>query len=74
MSKYDWLGVRREIEFLFMYKNTIWGSNLEPRLCEFSGDSWRYDGDGFKCEKVKTKVNFKGDWRESLEKRPCSTQ
>lgn len=69
-TKYDWSGVPSWVNFLFRYENTVWGSNLEPRICEFSGNSWRFSGDGFKVEKIDCVVVFDGNWQDSLEERP----
>lgn len=70
MSKYDWCKAPAWVNFIFKYNDIVWGSNFEPRICELSGNSWRYSGDGFKCKKIKCDSYFHGDWRDSLEERP----
>lgn len=69
-TKYDWSNVPDWVNWIFMYENTVWCSNLKPRVCEFTWGCWRYSGDGFKCEKIKCDAFFNGDWQDSLEERP----
>lgn len=72
MSKYDWTGVPKHIKWIATdgYSNWAWGYvEQEPFIDE---DLWRNNIDEIPIdvEELYGVAPFKGDWRESLEKRP----
>lgn len=70
MSKYDWSGVGYEFKFLateMVGNNYVtWGFKLEPTKT----DSLWLDNESRVKPKIIGVNIFKGDWRDSLEKRP----
>ena len=73
MSKYDWRNVHTAIEFIsteLVGRNLLsWGYRNEPSII---GCLWFCD-QGYKPVLIGVNI-YKGDWRDSLEKRPCSDQ
>lgn len=68
MSKYDWVDAPPEVNFIATDKDG-WKSYFEnePRIeryCWVDFLSW------MGCHSIFDSSDFKGDWRESLEKRP----
>jgi hypothetical protein len=76
MSKYDWSNVHPDVKWIATdgYSNWAWGfQKQEPFIDE---DMWnsKLEYDHVDVEKLYGVSPYQGDWRESLEKRPCLDQ
>lgn len=73
MSKYDWSGVPNYVQWIATDSNgLVFGYDEEPAQKEWG--KFMHENDFIYFPYKNWIAPYQGDWRDSLERRPCSTQ